>query len=386
MNIYIHRRLLIAIFTLSPFFFSCEAQTESQSMLQPAPGSPIAMNCSPGNLVAGDLNNDGKPDLVVTCAQQRMLTLLRGSGNGRFESYTGNKLVLPYPPHEIALGDMNKDGHTDLVIASHDYYTILILRGDGKGNFAATPDSVVMKKGSHPHTHGLGVGDLNGDKNLDIVTANNNDNDISVMLNSGGNSFNAASASPFAVASSPYPLTVGDINSDGNLDVLSTSTQPRSKVLSILLGDGKGNFRRVDAPLRTASPWFVSIGDLNKDGQPDLAITHSERSELTVLLGNGNDQFTEVSGSPFNLGNSAWHVAMADMDKDGNTDVLAAANNGVRVMLGDGKGGFSPAPGSPFQTGKGTWHLAVADVNGDGKVDVITTNLESNNLSVLLGK
>ena len=54
-------------------------------------------------------------------------------------------------------------------------------------------------------------------------------------------------------------------------------------------------------------------------------------------------------------------------------------------MLGDGKGQFSPAPGSPFLTGKGTWHLAIIDVNGDGLADVVTSNLESKNVSVLLG-
>ena len=142
---------------------------------------------------------------------------------------------------------------------------------------------------------------------------------------------------------------------------------------------------RRDIPLRTANPWFVAIGDINKDNFVDLVMTHSERSELTVLTGSRNGDFGEVTGSPFNLGNSAWHVAIADVNKDANPDVLAAANNGVSVMLGDGKGQFVAAPGSPFLTGKGTWHLAIIDVNGDGQPDVVTTNLESKNISVLLG-
>ena len=67
-------------------------------------------------------------------------------------------------------------------------------------------------------------------------------------------------------------------------------------------------------------------------------------------------------------------------------DVIAAADTGVRVMLGKGRGDFVPAPGSPFATGKGAWNLAVADLNADGRPDVITSNLESDSVTVLLGR
>ena len=378
-------RLFIAIVILCPLLFSCKTEVSPSLLLEPAQGSPIAMTCSPGNLAAGDLNSDGKPDLIVACSQDHSLTLFKGRGNGQFDVIDSSPLLLPYSPNEIAIGDMNNDGNVDLIVGSHDSYSIMILPGDGKGNFAVSPNSsVAMKEGDLPHTHGLGIGDLNGDGYQDIVTANSSDNDIAVVLSDGTGGFIPSSGSPLSVNTSPYPLTLGDVNGDGHLDIVSTSSS--SKFLTVLFGDGQANFRRSDIPLRTSRSGFVALGDINNDDVPDLVISHLEQSELTVTTGNGNEGFIEVTGSPFDLGNNAWYIAIADLNRDGNPDVLAAANNGVRVMFGDGSGQFVPAPGSPFLTGKGSWQMALGDVNDDDKPDVITTNLESDNVSVLLGR
>ena len=373
-------------FFLCLFCHSCEAQENGAAVLQAATGSPIDVGCNPGNITTGDLDKDGKIDFVVSCGMDKRLTIFKGKGTGEFAKL-GQPIVLPYGPNEIVIGDMNRDGNNDLVIANHDSYEVLILPGDGRGNFSVSSKiSVPMKSGGQPHTHGLGIGDFNSDGYTDIVTANNQDNDISVVLNNKNGGFNSAPGSPYPVAASPYPLTVGDVNGDGKMDVVSSSTNPRGKTASLLLGDGRGNFNRIDVPIRTPSCWFSAIGDLNKDGRPDLVLTHSERPELSVLLGSENNQFKEVGSSPYNMGSYAWHVAIADVNSDGHADILAAANTGVRVYLGDGQGNFRTAPGSPYLTGKGSWHLAIADVNGDGKPDVLTSNLESGNVAVLLGR
>lgn len=203
----VSNRLFIAVFVLWPFCFSCRAQTSSPSIFEPAQGSPIAMTCSPGNIAAGDVNKDGKADLVVACGDNRTLTIFTGKGNGQFDVTSGSPLLLPYAPNEIVIGDMNHDGHADLVVGSHDSYRILILTGDGKGNFdTSSSSSVTMRDGNHPHTHGLSIADLNGDGFLDIATANSSDHDISVMVNNGSGGFLPASGSPFAVNPSPYSV------------------------------------------------------------------------------------------------------------------------------------------------------------------------------------
>jgi hypothetical protein len=368
------------------------AQSE-KLLFAPAPGSPIAVAGGPGNVALGDVNQDGTLDLVVASGSNRSMTVLLGQSDGRFAAAPGSPVVVPDPPSEMVLRDLNGDGKLDLALANHDSYGVMLLLGDGKGGFALAPHSpIIMKEGQHPHTHGLMAGDLNGDGKLDLVTVNSNpDNDVSIASGDGRGGFTPAPGSPFAVGPSPYPGALGDLNSDGHLDLIATTTdrnkdgQAVSRALTVLFGDGRGGFRRSQVPLRTDHPWFVVVGDVNGDRMPDLVATHAERSELTVLLGDGKGGFTETPGSPFDLGHAAWHVAIVDVNRDRKADVIAAGG-GVRVLLGDGQGGFRPAPGSPFPTGKGNWRLALGDVNGDGKPDVATSNLESDSVTVLLGQ
>jgi len=363
-------------------------------LLVPAPGSPLSLGPGPSNVAISDVNGDGAPDLVVTGREHRV-TILFGQGDGRFSSTRGVTIDVPENPSELALGDINGDGHVDLALASHESYNVVLLLADGRGRFRIAPGSpIVMKNGRQPHTHGLAIADFNNDGKADLVTVNSNDdNDVAVMLGDGQRGFTRAPGSPFAVGPGPYPLALGDFDSDGKLDAAVTSTGFRSGAVSpapadrltLLFGDGRGGFRRSDIPQKTGRTWFVATGDVNGDRKPDLVTTHIASELVSVLLGDGRGSFAEADGSPFQLGQQAFYVGLVDLNRDGRADLIAAANTGIRALIGDGRGGFRTAPGSPFATGKGTWKLAAGDVNADGKSDVTASSLESDSLTVLLG-
>ena len=385
--------LLLAV-SWSSLLISCYSgnMPSQQSLFANAPGSPVSVQSGPSNILIGDMNNDRKLDFVVASERGRSITVLEGKGDGQFGAALSNT-TLAESPSDMALGDLNGDGKLDVAVTSHDSYGVVLLIGDGKGGLAQSPTSpVVMKLGQHPHTHGLAVADINRDNKLDLLTCNNADNDISLALGDGAGNFTRAPQS-FPVGPSPYPFAVGDVNNDGWLDLVATATAtgpsrreqlPLSRALTLLQSDGKGGFAPHQLPLRTGEPWFAAIADLNGDERPDIVATHHDQNAMTVMIGDGRGGFTEANGSPFDFGVSLFHLIVADVDHDGRTDVVATSGDTVRVLLGDGRGTFKQAASIPV--GPGAWRMAAADLNGDGTIDIVTSNSESNSLSVLLGK
>ena len=189
---------------------------------------------------------------------------------------------------------------------------MVVLLGRGDGTFTPAPGSPFSARdaGKRPHTHALEVGDINRDGKLDLVTANNEDGDVSVLLGDGQGGFKRAPRSPFACGPSPYPVALADVNGDRNLDIVVPNTAPGPSTVTVLLGDGRGDFRAApQSPFKAGDrAYFVAVADLNGDGKPDIVATHDDASIATILLGDGKGNFAQATNSPPQLGNHAWSI------------------------------------------------------------------------------
>src|SRR5262245_12708054 len=201
-----------------------------------APGSPIKVGPMAGEPVIADSNHDGNLDIILACGTccgsppdplSGHVQVLLGDGRGGFRLAQGSPIPVGSSARKVAVGDANHDGHLDIFVAQHESYEVVALLGDGRGSFKPAPASpFVSASGPHvnprAHTHAITTGDVNGDGNLDILTTNANDNSISVLLGDGKGGFAQSGALPVKAGRHPYDtIVLNDVNNDGKGDIVT---------------------------------------------------------------------------------------------------------------------------------------------------------------------
>ncbi|MGQ0571731.1 MAG: FG-GAP repeat domain-containing protein, partial [Armatimonadota bacterium] len=247
-------------------------------------------------------------------------TLSAGSGPVIFKPAAGSPFAAGNIPNSVALGDVNGDGRADLAVANSNSNNVSMLLGNGDGSFRA---AVNFAAGDFPSS--VAIGDVSGDGRPDLAVANINSGNVSVLLGNGNGSFQPAVN--FAADGSPFSVAIGDVNRDGWPDLAVTIFRGNVRVL---LGKGDGTFQPAVHVAAGAAGASVAIGDLNRDGRPDLALAHFAFTSfgsdgVSVLLGNGDGSFQ--SAVSFAVGDSPRSVAIGDVNRDGRPD-LAVANVG----------------------------------------------------------
>jgi len=287
-------------------------------------------------------------------------------------------------PYDVLGTDVNRDGKPDLLVTNSTDNSVGILLGTGTGNFQLARTFSAEGNGNNPVN--LAVGDLNRDGNPDVVTGNIGRDQFTVFLGNGDGTLRAAvSYSPGS--GRPQGVALADVNGDGLLDALTANSSGNSA--SVLLGNGEGTFRAptVYALSSGASPVRVVVADVNGDGRLDLLTANSGGSSASVLLGNGNGTFQTAINYPAGSGTQA--LAVTDVNGDGRLDLLTAnrGSNSVSVLLGNGNGTFQAAANYTTGSNSFPYDVKAADVNGDGQLDLITanSNYSSNAVAILVG-
>jgi hypothetical protein len=351
---------------------------------------------NPSSVAIGDLNGDGRLDLVTaniggdpnaSSLPAGTISVLLGSGGGTFSAAT------PYPtgsviPLSVAIGDLNGDGRLDLAVANFGdplsgVGTISVFLGNGNGTFSAAtqyPTGTGL-----PGAQSVAIGDLNGDGRLDLAVADAS-NKLPLLLGTvGGGFLTQTPPLSFSGINNPGSIAIGDLDGNGRLDLALTNfgapPGPPGTTVTVLYGNVGGGFNRVNLTTGT-SPSSVAIDDLNGDGHLDLAVANAGSNTVSVLLNDGNGNLS--AATPYPTGANPGSVAIGDLNGDGRAD-LAIANhdsNTVSVLLGNVGGGFQQQ--TQYPTGLGPSSVAIGDLNGDGRLDLAVAAADSNNVTVLL--
>lgn len=397
----------------------------------------FAAGDGPDCVAIGDIDSDGKPDLVVTNYNSNTVSVFRNTsttGTITLGSFAPKlDLATGLQPYFVGLGDLDKDGKTDLVISNYNSYSISIYRNNStsgsitSGSFDPRVDLI---SGSRPY--GLAIGDLDGDNKPDVSIVSSDNAVVSVFRNlSSTGSITSYSFAPkvdFATGIAPSFVTLGDINGDGKPDLVVGNTG--SGTISILknnslLGSiGPGSFSsRFD--FAGGSSYGIAVGDIDCDGKQDIVVTNGINATVSVLHNEIVERmlpviasFTPTSGpvgtavtitgSNFNTtlaNNIVWFGAVrATVTASTSTQLTVTVPAGATykpftvTVTGLTAYSSSPfnvtipgtntfdatslAPKVDFATGNGTRSVAIADFDGDGKSDLVVSNYSTTTNSI----
>jgi hypothetical protein len=323
----------------------------------------------------GDFNSDGVPDLAILSKSANMVWIYIGHGDGTFAAPT--KTSTPASPAQIAVGDVNGDGRADVVTISPSGLSAYL--GDGHGGLQTAITTATSMVGNT-----LALGDVNTDGRLDVMV------ETTTFLGRGDGHFTQINNPVDLVGPySPAQQVLADLDADGNLDLVVAALSFARGVLGsvvICWGNGDGTFQGGMPLTAGTDEASVVVVDINRDGKADLAAASSTNS-TGILLNQGGRRFAPAVSYRTNnrlTGNlPVLRLTSADFNGDGQPDLAIATQNGIQLVRNVGGGKFFAQ--TAIELGGTGGDLFALRLNGDAHQDLtVESYIGPNGLGNLL--
>ena len=318
----------------------------------------------------GDLNFDGKPDMVQTHFDSTA-SVYTGDGDGTFTTRT--PLTVGTTADDAVIADFTTDNSKqDIAVINFGSRNVTMFV-----NTTATAGAAPTFDASTTHSIGAAgngrnttaAADFDGGGGLDLAVPTFMDNQVSVLLGNGEGLLGAPFQFATTAAGGGELAAAGDLDGDFKPDLVVANffTDNVSALLNTTAATGTATFApKQDAPAGDGAR-AVAIGDLNADLDADVAVANENAQSLTVLIGNGDGTFD--SAVPYAIGTGTAGVAIGDLDADGKNDIVVSKGNGAGFFKADGDGTFQPILSL---TGAASSDIDIADLNNDSKPDIVT--------------
>jgi hypothetical protein len=323
---------------------------------------------TPAATFAADLDLDGDLDVVCASSSDTRLVWFENIGGGDFEALqvisTGTQFAK-----SVAVADLNGDGYPDIVVGSHNDTRLTWYQNYGNGTFSG---EIILSTWT-PLANTLQLLDFDGDGDIDILTVNFQDGLIVWFENYGGGIFSGEITIASMGLNGPRASYATDLDGDGDLDVLSAS-QNDNKIAWYENVGGTTFGPQQDITVLAGSAQAVYATDLDGDGDPDVLSASYADGKVAWYenLGSGNFGAQQIISSNVS---GAFSVSAIDFDNDGDDDVVATAYNIDRVLYYENLGGGSFGPEQIVDSlADGAYKVHCADLDSDGDNDLIATH------------
>jgi hypothetical protein len=355
-----------------------------------SPKTDHTAGTAPIVIESGDIDGDGKPDVLVLNYTSSSFSVFRntttpGSATTSFAAVTN--FTTGTNPYSLAIGDLNGDGKPDVAVTNYNQTSISVFINTSTSGIISFATRINFTTGGNPRF--ITIGDLDNDGKPDIAVAVRASNVVSVFrnLSSNGGAFALAAKQDFVTGTAPSSVAIGDLNGDGRSEMVVThETTASGSIFPNTSTPGAISFgTRINYTTLT-TPNNVKLADIDGDGKLDVVVANYGTTSASVLRNTSTAGNISVATKvDFPVGNQSRTVCVGDIDGDGKPDLVVAQQQDNRLVVlrnTSTSGTVSFAPRFDILGISAPYQGNICDINMDGNPDIITANSGTANFSV----